>query len=211
MSLELVDTLATLGTFIVIAATATAAIIQLRHARSSNQIAALNTLMEVQQTQEFKVARHFVHTELAGMLQDPAFRRQLWLFVNEKGPTVEAEHQIAKVSTLGDFYENLGLLVKRGFVDRVSALDVWSYAVSQEWERLEPIVLRYRRAAGDAIYENFEYLAVLSQDWIAAHPNGAYPAGIRRIKLRDDPWLEADKEYAASLALYRAQQRGDLV
>lgn len=200
MSLELANTLATLGTFIVIAATAIAAIVQLRHARSSNQIAALNELMEVQQTREFKAARHFVHTELAGLLQDPVFRHQLWLFVNEKGPTIEAEHRIAKITSLGDFYENLGLLVKRGFVDRDSALDVWSYAVAQEWERIEPIVLRYRRAAGEAIYENFEYLVVLSQDWIAAHPNGTYPAGIRRIKLKDDPWLEADNQYAASLA-----------
>lgn len=36
MSLELVNTFATLGTFLVIAATATAAIVQLRHARGSN-------------------------------------------------------------------------------------------------------------------------------------------------------------------------------
>ena len=44
MSLELVNTLATLGTFLVIGATATAAIIQLRHMRGSNQIVALNEL-----------------------------------------------------------------------------------------------------------------------------------------------------------------------
>jgi hypothetical protein len=40
MSLELLNTFATLGTFVVIAGTAIAAIVQLRHARSSNQIAA---------------------------------------------------------------------------------------------------------------------------------------------------------------------------
>ena len=48
MSLELANTLATLGTFVVIAATAIAAILQLRHARTSNQIAALNELRETQ-------------------------------------------------------------------------------------------------------------------------------------------------------------------
>lgn len=47
--------------------------------------------------------------------------------------------------------------------------------------------------------ENFEYLTVLSQDWDAAHPNGSYPSGVRRIDLKDD-WLEADTHYAASLA-----------
>jgi hypothetical protein len=46
MSLQLVNTLATFGTFVVIAATAIAAIVQLRHARSSNHIAALNELRE---------------------------------------------------------------------------------------------------------------------------------------------------------------------
>ena len=54
MSLELVNTLATFGTFVVIAATAIAAIVQLRHARSSNQIAALNELRETMETPEFQ-------------------------------------------------------------------------------------------------------------------------------------------------------------
>ena len=46
MRLELVNTLATFGTFLVIAATAIAAVVQLRHARGSNHIAALNELRE---------------------------------------------------------------------------------------------------------------------------------------------------------------------
>jgi hypothetical protein len=39
----------------------------------------------------------------------------------------------------------------------------------------------------------------LSQGWETAHPNGPYPTGVRRIDLKY-PWLEADKQYAASLA-----------
>jgi hypothetical protein len=34
---------------------------------------------------------------------------------------------------------------------------------------------------------------------MAAHPKGTYPAGVRRIELKDE-WLEADKQYASSLA-----------
>lgn len=203
MPLELVNTIATLGTFLVITATAIVAIVaivQLGHARNSNQIAALNELIAVQQTTEFKEARHFVHTELAMKLQDPAFRYQIGLFVNEKGPSAEAERQIAKLTTLGDFYENMGLLVKRGFVDRNRALDVWSYALPQEWPRMEPFVLRYRRVAGDQLYENFEYLVVLAQDWLSRNPYGMYPAGMRRITFREDQWVEADRQYEASLA-----------
>jgi hypothetical protein len=33
----------------------------------------------------------------------------------------------------------------------------------------------------------------------AAHANGTYPVGARRLELKDE-WLEADKQYAASLA-----------
>jgi len=198
--LELVNTVATLGTFLVIAATAMAAIVQLRHARSSNQIAALNELIEVQQTPDYKAARHFVHTALPEMLKDPAFRFDLSRYANEEKLNSEAEHHIAKITTIGDFYENMGLLVKRGFIDRDSTLDAWSYHVATEWERLAPVVLRLRRGtAGNALYENFEYLVVLAQDWMATYPKGTYPAGVRRIAIEDE-WSEADRQYAASSA-----------
>jgi hypothetical protein len=55
------------------------------------------------------------------------------------------------------------------------------------------------RRQDDAVWENFEYLTVLAQDWDAARPKGTYPAGIRRLDLKDE-WLEADRQYAASLA-----------
>jgi hypothetical protein len=48
MSLELVNTLATFWTFLVIAATALAAMVQLRHMRSSNQITVLSNLYDHQ-------------------------------------------------------------------------------------------------------------------------------------------------------------------
>ena len=60
MSLELVNTFVTLGTFVVIAATAIAAIVQLRHARSSNHIVALNELRETTETPDFQAALYFV-------------------------------------------------------------------------------------------------------------------------------------------------------
>jgi hypothetical protein len=33
---------------------------------------------------------------------------------------------------------------------------------------------------------------------MAAHSKGTYPAGVRRIDLKDE-WLDADRQYAASL------------
>ena len=188
MSLELINTAASLATFLVIAATATAAIVQLRHARSSNQIAALNQLLGAQQTPEYKEARHFVHTKLPELMEDPAFRRQLVAYMNKEHVAPEVETQIVHLTVVADFYENMGLLVKRGFIDRDSALDSWAYHLTAEWGRLESAIVHCRRAAGDSLWENFEYIVVLAEDWQAAYPNGSYPAGVRRIVYAPDPW-----------------------
>jgi hypothetical protein len=70
-------------------------------------------------------------------------------------------------------------------------------AVIQAWSQLAPVTAIARRSRGDAIWENFEYLTVLAQDWRTTHAKGTYPSGVRRITLKDE-WLEADKQYIAS-------------
>lgn len=196
MTLELWNTLATFGTFIVIAATAIAALGQLRHARGSNQIAALNELQVAEETLQFTAANHFVTVELAKKLEDPEFRHQI---ANRRARTSENQALIAKIITVGNHYENMGLLVKMGLVDRELALGFWAVIAFGSWERLAPAAAIFRREQSDAIWENFEYIAVLGQDWMAAHPKGAYPRDVRRIGLKDE-WLEADRQYEASLA-----------
>jgi hypothetical protein len=196
MSLELVNTFATFGTFLVIAATAIAAIVQLRHARSSNHIAAFNELRETQQTPEFQAAEQFVITQLSAKLQDPAFRYQI---EHSSARTDESRQLVAKMNTIGNFYEGMGVLVVTGLVDRELVLQIYPDRVTGAWQELAPVAAIYRRRVGSALWENFEYLTVLAQDWLAAHPKGTYPAGVRRIDVKDE-WLEADKQYAASLA-----------
>jgi hypothetical protein len=193
MSLQLVNTFATLGTFVVIAATAIAAIVQLRHARGGNQLAALNELRETSEGVEFRASAHFVTTRLAEKLNDPSFRYQI---VNRAAVTVENEPLIAHALGLGNFFESMAVLVKDGLVDRELALEIWNRPVVRYWERLAPVTALIRRTVGNIVWENFEYLTVLSQDWLAAHPHGTYPAGVRRIALKDE-WLEADTQYAA--------------
>jgi hypothetical protein len=195
MSLELVNTLATFGTFLVIAATAIAAVVQLRHARSSNHIAALNELRETMETPDFLAAQHFVQGELSRKLKDPAFRYQV---ETPSARTDEVRPFIAKINAIGNFCEGMGVLVKTGLVDRELVLQMWTEQLIGYWRALEPVTAIHRRRAGDAIWENFEYLTVSAQDWLAAHPKGTYPAGARRIALKDQ-WLDADKQYAASL------------
>jgi len=195
MSIELVNTFATLGTFVVIAATAVVAIIQLRHARGSNQIAALNELRETMETASFQAAQHFIGTELAVKLQDPVFRYQLG---HRYARTDENRPLIGMVNSLGNFYESMGLLLKTGLVEPDLALEMWSANAEADWENLKPVTAIARRDVGDVLWENFEYLAVISKDWLAAHPKGAYPSATRRLEVGDD-WLEADEQYAASL------------
>ncbi|MBV8148344.1 MAG: hypothetical protein JO092_04570 [Candidatus Eremiobacteraeota bacterium] len=196
MSLELVNTFATFGTFLVIAATAIAALVQLRHARSSNQIAALNELREANASAQIQAARHFVRTELRERLTDPTFRHQM---LNRRA--MSAENQVAwnYILLVGNFYEGMGALVKSGLADRDLVLDSYYGQALSMWELCAPITAILRRQEGIGLWENFEYLTVLSQDWEAAHPQGTYPPGTRRIGLEDE-WLEADKRYAASLA-----------
>jgi Domain of unknown function (DUF4760) len=196
MSMELVNTIATLGTFVVIAATAIAAIVQLRHMRGSNQITALNELRETMETPNFQAASHFVGTEMPAKLRDPGFRYEV---MHRFARTDENRPLITKINTLGNFYESMGLLLKTGLVEQKLVMEMWSSNVTIDWENLAPIAAMSRRSAGDALWENFEYLAVLSQDWLAAHPKGSYASGVRRLLLKDE-FLEADNQYAASLA-----------
>jgi Domain of unknown function (DUF4760) len=196
MSLQVVDTLATFGTFLVIAATAIAAVIQLRHARSSNAIAALNELRETMETADFQEAQHFVVAELPERAEDPAFRYQ---FAQPSARTDEMRPLIRKANTIGNFFEAMGLLVKAGLVDRDLTLEQWSAVIVDNWDALADVIPITRRKQGDSVWENFEYLTVLSLDFQAAHAKGTYPPGVRRIVLKDR-WLETDKQYAASLA-----------
>ncbi|HEV2909756.1 MAG TPA: hypothetical protein VGX02_10825, partial [Candidatus Eremiobacteraceae bacterium] len=73
MSLELLSAIAAIGTFVVIAATAVAAIVQLRHLRSSNQISAITGIQETIESPEFEAARRFIHSDLPLLMKEPRF------------------------------------------------------------------------------------------------------------------------------------------
>lgn len=190
---ELINTLATLGTFLVIAATAVVAVIQLRHVRSSNQIAAINELRANHQTPEFAEATEFMLVRLGERLADPEFRRGL---ADRSARTHDSHPDIEKILLIANSYEVMGMLVKTGMVDKRMVLEVWSGLVAIAWEKLAPVTAIVRRNDG-AIWENFEYLATLSQDFNAAYPRGTYPAEARRLPLTD-VFAEADARYKAT-------------
>lgn len=199
MSLELWSTLASFGTFIVIAATAVAAIVQLRHARSGNQIAALTELRDAFQSSEFTRAISFVETHLSDLLKNPAFRYQ---FEYRAARTDEFSGAIHQARLVGNYFEDMGALIAAGLLDADLTAMIYSTDLTRAWEALKPLVAIGRRAPeGNAVWENFEYAAMLSQRWMAAHPNGGYPKGAPRLELQDE-WLDADRAYRAAIPSY---------
>jgi hypothetical protein len=195
MSLELVNTLATFGTFVVIAGTAIAALVQLRHARGSNQIAALDELREAFQSREFSEAQNFLDTRLDEFVKNPAFRYQ---WAHRAARTEEFRDEIERVRLVGNYFEDVGALILAGLLDGDLAIRIYSADVRRAWDKVEPLTAIGRRANLLA-WENFEYVAMLSKKWIEQHSAGAYPRRAPRLQLKDE-WLEADKQYAASLA-----------
>lgn len=195
MSLELLNTLGTFATFLVIGATAIAALVQLRHMRGSNQIAALSDLYEKRQTPEFVSAAQFVLTELPEKMQDPAFRYQI---VHRAARTEESANVIARILTVGSFYEEMGLYVKTGLVDGNLVCDMHGANIIATWDALSEAFAIWRY---DSLLwaENFEYLAVFAQDWLTKHPSGTYPANVRRLSL-PTKWRSEDERYASTLA-----------
>lgn len=184
MSLESLSTLASIGTFVVIAASAIAAFVQLRHMRGTNSITALTECREVMESEEFRAALHFIVHALPQQLKDPSVRERL------RRRPLDAE--LSRISVVGNFYENLGGYIQFGIVDKDVALSFWSSIVVQSWDAVTPALAIMRRTIGPLLWEQFEYLAKISKQWLADHPTGVYPRGLARLPV-EDVWLEADR------------------
>ena len=183
MSPELLTAIASVGTFVVITASAVAAIVQLRHMQGSNQILALNEFREAFESAEIVAARDALQ-EIPLRLKDPTVRRQL-----ERGPLPA---WIQTVMPAARLYETLGGYVKHRIVKTEIVCDLWSPVIVTAWDLLAPLIVVMRRTRGPALFENFEMLTVLCQEWNARHPSD-YPKGLRRLGLAD-PWAHEDSE-----------------
>jgi hypothetical protein len=187
VSLEVLNTTGTLLTAAIIGATAIAALVQLRHMRAGNQITAMLSIGEHIGKDEFKHAEHLVVHKLAPAMADPVFREYVVAFIRDPSPAeVGPEYVVLRRAAIhiGNTYEELGILVKAGIVDRTLFLDRYCSVIDRSWNRLADFTALIRRASGDlGIWENFEYVTVLSQDWLKNFPS-SYPKGVRRLELR---------------------------
>jgi len=176
MSPEWLTAIGTLGTFVVIAASAAAALFQLRHMRGSNQIVALTECRETLESPEFGEAQNFVSFELPKRLKDPAERAKI--------SQIPFEGEYKAIATVANFFESMGMFVKNGIIDPGLACDFWCYSVVRNWTALAPVITYVRKKIDvPALWENFEYMAVLSDDYLRTHPRGGFPEGMRRMPM----------------------------
>jgi hypothetical protein len=172
---QTLEAVAQIGTFVVIAATAVAAIIQLRHMRAGNQLEGLLSVLARVEDANFNRWVTEAQRQLPELLADPAYRQSI----------IDGtfDRDVAWLN-LANSYDWVGSLVKNRLIPIDTFLDVYSYRVMQAWKVIEPVAALVRPHAGDAVWENFEYLCVKAEDFTVKHRNnGTYPKHVRRLKL----------------------------
>lgn len=170
--------MAQIGTFVVIAATAVAALVQLRHLRAANNMAAASAFIQEFEGPELREAFTFVRTQLKQRLEDPAFREEIRDFTQDRSKHPEI--------AVCNFFDLWGGHYREEAINRTWFMRHNAGVVLGFWALLEPVVaLSASRDGGNISFEQFEYLAVKAQDWLTAHPGGDYPKGTRRLTLHD--------------------------
>jgi len=184
VTLDAINAVAPILTAAIIAATAAAAFVQLRHMRASNHISAMWSVHEMFSSKPYRDALRLVRNHLQALMQDPAFRT----FVTNRTlrlPELDAPEQFVAASDattfIGNTYETLGNMIILGLIDRHNFLRNYAWIIVGMWEQMEPYVKVIRSAErGDGLYEDFEYLTVCAREWIRRNPV-AYPRGYPRI------------------------------
>lgn len=182
MSAEYLSAYAAIGTFIVIAITAIAAVVQLRHIRGANQLTGLLHLTQAWGGEDVQAANRFIHAELPVRLREPQYRAELM--------APNPDRRAHKELLVADILEQTGSYIKYGMIDGQQFLDITGGYVRHMWGCLKPVVAMRRVAMNSAsLYENFEYLAVLEQDFTAKHGGDNYPRGVRRL-MKETEWRD---------------------
>jgi hypothetical protein len=181
MSQETLATAAAVGTFIVIAATAIAAVVQLRHLRAQNQLTGLLTVLARVEDPQFNEWVDGAREIMKSRLPDSAYRRSILDGTYERKNNAWLN--------LANSYDWVGSLVKHKLIPEESLLDVYAGRVEHAWSIIEGVVPLVRARRGPTVWENFEYLVVRAREWTTAHKDGAYPKGVPHLRI-DVTWPE---------------------
>lgn len=180
MTAEDIAAYASLGTLVVVVATAIAAFVQLRHLRAANQLSVLNDFrLEYERIQ----ARTF--DALPTMLERLEYaegRREIG--------GLRAPDWVQPVMPLMRLFETLGHYTTRNIVSSDLVCDLWSPVILRWWQDFSPLIAVWRRSTGPTLFENWEAIAVKAERWLAEE-RGSYPRGLARTELVD-PWADVD-------------------
>ena len=173
MSFEAWNLVATMGSFLVIAVTAIAALVQLRHLRTSNQLQAFLSLG--MQYRDVAPLIGFVYNDLPKKMESAEFRHEIGLVLDPR------DHPELIVA---GFFDMLGGLIKYRMMDESLVLDFagGADAILKCWTNLGSVMEIRRRHAPNA-YENFELLAARARRWNDRFPKGTYPASEQRMPI----------------------------
>lgn len=187
MSAEWLTAIGTLGTFVVIAASAIAALLQIRHMRSGNAISLLTSYNNEFDTQTFQLAFIYVRSELPARLEQDAVMDQL-----AKAPPFVGEYEA--IRTIANFFEDMGAFVLSNLLDSQIVCMLYAENATSAWRAISPVAALIRhKLNAPSVWENFEYLALLSTQFIERYPNGLYPKDLPRMPL-DQRLVERYKE-----------------
>jgi hypothetical protein len=177
-----------MGAFVVIAASAVVAIVQLRHMRAGNQLQALLSVERDFHAVDLQEAFRYCQAELPARMQDAQYRAELATigFIDIR------RHPEMVVC---NWFNQMGTLAKNDLVSEDAFLDLFGRLVDHYWRLLEPTIAVLRRLRGPAQYENFESLAMRARRWRERHNAGLYPRNAPRLAVAD-PWADADKAAA---------------
>lgn len=173
MSSESINIAVSVATLVVVAAASLAAIVQLRHLRTSNQLSALLEIMNQWNSPAVQAALAEIK-EIPEKVKDPEYVALI------TAPGSMDRSGYPEFLAL-DFWEQIGSFCKYELIDEDALLDITCGQIVNSWKGAKPVVDAMRAVKGPSLFENFEYLAVRATLWTRRYPDGAYPARMPRM------------------------------
>lgn len=187
MTPEWLTAASSVATLFVVALTAYAALRQIKHLRSGNQVAALLPMTEKYQSPEVQASLNYALSNLAVDVQRAEVRSGI-LASPCSGP---ARGCLA----IYNFYEALGALVTAGTLDLQLVLRYFLLP-SDLWEIGTDYIAITRRSRGPEVFENFEALVAMERAYAKAHGTSRYPRHLAHVDA-PDRWLDVDAAHSA--------------
>jgi hypothetical protein len=171
--------ISTFVTMIIIAASAIAAVIQLRHMRAGNAITGFLGFMDSWAGPRGRELASYVFSPaMQKKLQDPAYRTAL-----ATNPVVDrlANPEFQYL----DMWESIGMFLKLGYFTEDVVMESGGQFAVLVWQTLVPAIALVRKGRGPTAFDNFEYLVSRAMLWETTHADGSFPKGTPHLPVVD--------------------------